>query len=298
MAAVRCGLIGYGKIGRLAAEILRAGGTSLELAAIADPSSTAENLPVLHFSDYRKLLASNVQAVIIATPPAMHFDIAIEALRAGKDVWVEKPPSHTAAQVRELARMAEVCGRTLFFAYHARYNPAVVAARAVLAGALEQMISAQYKECAANFHEPGSWVYQEGLLRDSGINVFSVLFDLLPSGTRPQLISVSANQTKAQIHLSGGIRIEMDWEYHGPEVRTFKIQSSLGVCCIELSRPLLTVNGVSHPLSTTCRDVMRAEYEAMFFDWPQRLQTRKSFARPDEVDLLESVELQLQSGFR
>ena len=41
--------------------------------------------------DYREMLASDVDAVVIATPVSTHHALAMEALRAGKHVLVEKP---------------------------------------------------------------------------------------------------------------------------------------------------------------------------------------------------------------
>ena len=45
-----------------------------------------------NFSDHRKLLEmKEIDAVLIATPDHWHSRVAIDALRAGKDVYVEKP---------------------------------------------------------------------------------------------------------------------------------------------------------------------------------------------------------------
>ena len=53
--------------------------------------------------DYRKLLDRNdIDAVLIATPDHWHGKIAIDAMAAGKHVYVEKPMTHTAEQALEL----------------------------------------------------------------------------------------------------------------------------------------------------------------------------------------------------
>lgn len=62
------------------------------------------------YKDYRKLLDDkNVDAVAIATPDHWHAIMFIEACRAGKDVYVEKPLSLT---VKEGRRMVEVAAET------------------------------------------------------------------------------------------------------------------------------------------------------------------------------------------
>ena len=51
------------------------------------------------YNDFREFLADpNIDAVIIATPDHWHVPIGLAAVRAGKDVYIEKPLGHTLAQ--------------------------------------------------------------------------------------------------------------------------------------------------------------------------------------------------------
>ena len=66
------------------------------------------------YKDYRALLAdSNVDAVIICTPDHWHAPMAIDAMRAGKDVDVEKPMCMTVPEAKEMVRVSEETGRIL-----------------------------------------------------------------------------------------------------------------------------------------------------------------------------------------
>lgn len=58
--------------------------------------------------DWRQVVEDkDIQAVFIATPPHLHAEMAVAALRAGKHVYCEKPIGVTAAQVRAVVRAAK-----------------------------------------------------------------------------------------------------------------------------------------------------------------------------------------------
>ena len=64
--------------------------------------------------EYREILdANDVDAVVISTPDHWHTKIAIEAMESGKDVYVEKPLSHTIKQALECRDAVHRTGRVL-----------------------------------------------------------------------------------------------------------------------------------------------------------------------------------------
>ena len=63
---------------------------------------------VTRVSDYRRILDDRaIDAVVIGTPDHWHKQIALDAVAAGKDVYVEKPVSHSIAEGAELVRAIE-----------------------------------------------------------------------------------------------------------------------------------------------------------------------------------------------
>ena len=64
--------------------------------------------------DYRTLLQNkDIDYVLIATPEHWHFQMAMDALDAGKHVYVEKPMTHTIEQSQKLVRKVQSSGRKL-----------------------------------------------------------------------------------------------------------------------------------------------------------------------------------------
>jgi predicted dehydrogenase len=64
------------------------------------------------FGDYRELITlPEVDIVHVATPPHWHAIIAADAARAGKDVWCEKPMTHTIGEGKRLMEAVQQNGR-------------------------------------------------------------------------------------------------------------------------------------------------------------------------------------------
>jgi myo-inositol 2-dehydrogenase/D-chiro-inositol 1-dehydrogenase len=74
-------------------------------------SAAARDNPAT-YADWRRILdRKDIDAVFIATPPYLHSEMAIAALKAGKHVYCEKPIGVTPAQVRALVEVARSTNR-------------------------------------------------------------------------------------------------------------------------------------------------------------------------------------------
>ena len=67
----------------------------------------------------------DVDAVVIATPPESHFELAAEAIAAGKHVLVEKPMATSTAEATEMVQLAREAGVTLAAGHTFAHNAAV-----------------------------------------------------------------------------------------------------------------------------------------------------------------------------
>jgi predicted dehydrogenase len=89
------------------------------LSVIADKFNIKEK-----YTDYNELLAkSEVEAVIIATPTGTHKEIAMAALKAKKDVLVEKPLARSLAETKPIVESAKRNKKKLMVGLNLRYRP-------------------------------------------------------------------------------------------------------------------------------------------------------------------------------
>lgn len=123
-------LIGCGAFGRVHAAALHRLGVEV-LGLEPDPAARA-TLPGLRFAEGLEAGLATCDAAIIATPPATHAALAEAVLRAGRDLFLEKPATETAEQSAHLARVAARAGRIVQVGLYLRFHPKAVALHAML----------------------------------------------------------------------------------------------------------------------------------------------------------------------
>jgi predicted dehydrogenase len=114
---VQFALIGCGERGLYVASIFQKTG-QVDVRAVCDvfgdrtDKAVAQAVGAQPFADHRRLLEmKGVEAVLIATPDHWHKAIAIDALNAAKDVYVEKPLTRLREEGPEIVRAARVNNR-------------------------------------------------------------------------------------------------------------------------------------------------------------------------------------------
>jgi len=134
IALVGCGYWGP-KVIRAAASL-----PEVEIAALVDRELSLAESVQRHFPAARiapsltdVLTDETIDAVIVATPPETHVELAAEALAAGKHVLVEKPLALTAEDCRTLGAQALEAGLILMVGHTFRFSPAVQHVRQLIA---------------------------------------------------------------------------------------------------------------------------------------------------------------------
>ncbi|WP_163325254.1 Gfo/Idh/MocA family protein [Draconibacterium mangrovi] len=93
-------------------------------AELAEDYARRHNIPKWYSDGSALINDPEVDAVYIATPPATHASYAIEALKAGKPVYVEKPMARNYAECLEMLKVAKETKTPLWVAYYRRTLPA------------------------------------------------------------------------------------------------------------------------------------------------------------------------------
>jgi predicted dehydrogenase len=151
------------------------------------------------YGDYRELIADpGVDVVYIASPHSGHYDVAKEALLAGKAVLCEKPITVTLAAAEELVAVARDRGVFLMEAMWTRFNPLVRKLRGLVAdGAIGEVRTVQ-ADLGAVF--PTDPMLGGGSLLDVGI--YPVAFTQMLLGEPAEIVTHGLVRNEVDAHAS------------------------------------------------------------------------------------------------
>ncbi|KKT16762.1 MAG: hypothetical protein UV98_C0023G0022 [Parcubacteria group bacterium GW2011_GWB1_43_6] len=306
---INLALIGFGSIGLIHAAALRKleKQTGIVLKAVADPKPKNKSLNLLYFQDYRKILEDkNINVVTIATPPNTHYQITKEALAAGKDVLLEKPPTLRIEQLSELAGIATKNNLVLFTAYHACYRPEVDLAGQELKDKKVREVEISYGEYVLNYHNSQGWIFNPeiaggGIIMDSGINAISIIQTVLPYSNLRVIktkLSKKSNfkvETSAEVNFTlgeiGKGVLKMNWFHRGDEIRQITFRTENDIYVLDIVQNQLTKNGVPLMGQDDERRMvdMNIEYEGVYKDFTDHLIRRESLVRTKELKFVLDV---------
>ena len=146
MKTIGVGIIGWGFMGRTHTQALRSlplfyPGAGFDVALRCVCSGHLENAREAarvagferYTDDYRQLLAMpDIDVVSVCTPNALHEEMVIAALEAGKHVYIDKPLAVTAQSARRIAEAAERAPGFTRMVFNNRYMPATLRARQLM----------------------------------------------------------------------------------------------------------------------------------------------------------------------
>ena len=178
-------ILGCGRIGALHARNLR--GRAALYFCSRSRRSAQKFYTAFHgrgiFGDLHAVLESDVEAVVVASPPDRHKDQVVALLAAGKAVLVEKPMCVSPEELAEIeAALERVESPLLMVAENYYYKPSLARLKHMIArGDIGEVRSVSIKKLTAQ--QARGWRRAHGALLEGGIHfiaLISELFDAAP----------------------------------------------------------------------------------------------------------------------
>ncbi|MDR1194837.1 MAG: inositol 2-dehydrogenase [Peptococcaceae bacterium] len=180
---INVGIIGAGRIGQVHARSILSGVPDAKILAIADPYLTDQAAAWAGgvgiegiYKDYRQILTDpRVEAVLICSSTDTHASISLEAIKAGKHVFCEKPVDQTLARIDEVAEALRSSPKKLKYqvGFNRRFDHNYRSLRqAVLAGKIGEL---QFVRISSRDPEPPPAGYVKA---SGGIFIDMMIHDL------------------------------------------------------------------------------------------------------------------------
>lgn len=275
MKKVRFGIIGCGDVTEVKSgpALQKAEGSELVIVMRRNGEKAADyarrhGVPAWTDNYMEVLNNPDVDAVYVATPPESHAFYTIEAAKAGKAVYVEKPMATTAKEARDMISACREHQVPLFVAYYRRGLPKFVTARKLLReGAIGQVMSFQYLFATPPLEmDPNRpWLMDKslsggGLLYDVGSHMVDTTLMLL--GEAKEIIGRSANLgqryqvndvSSAVFVLESGVQGTMQFSFHATDsidrLQIFGTKGSMQLSIMDLSPLTLTRDGSAETIA-------------------------------------------------
>lgn len=251
---VNVAVIGCGSWGRNHARVYSEH-PQANLLAVSDINpQTAETMATKYqtkpYTDPAKILEiPDVELVSICTPTITHYEIAKQAIEAGKHVLVEKPMTNTTVEAIELIKLAEKNNVKLTIGFVERFNPAVQEAfKQIDEGKIGKVILAHTRRVSRNPVRIGD----VGVIKDLAIHDIDIACSLFRDP--PQTVHATAGKIahiyEDYANINVGFTdnrtafIETNW-LTPRRVRTLTITGTEGIINIEYTTQQITIENTS-----------------------------------------------------
>ncbi|MCW5719880.1 MAG: Gfo/Idh/MocA family oxidoreductase [Devosia sp.] len=298
MAKRKIAVIGVGKIAQDQHLPVIEASEHFELAATVSTRGVSHRgLPVFRTPGELYAARPEIDLVSVCTPPGVRHAYVREALEAGKDVMMEKPPTTTICELDDLIARAETSGRVLYQTWHSQYNAAVDRAKAMLSAEGVAAARIDWRESVRKWHPGQDWVWEPGGFGvcDPGINAFSIFTKVMPFPVfvaRAKLTFPANRQTPVDVEIgfkSGEahqpkLSAGFNWLEESGEIWTIRFETLAGnEIKLEGGGRRLLVNGA------TVLEHGDDEYAAMYAHFARLLEQRQSDVDAAPLRLMADV---------
>jgi predicted dehydrogenase len=233
-----------------------------DLSVESDRSIVADYQIVVH-ADLEQALATHPQCVFICNPSSLHTRIALEALKVGAHVFIEKPVSNTLEDVDELLSIVKAKQLVCYVGYNFRFHPGLMRMKVLLEhGHFGNVLAVQSEigEYLPNWHRYEDYRTMYASRADLGggvilsqIHEMDLIYwyfgqpeSIYCLGGKLSDLEIDVEDTATSLMQYSGavgrfpITLHQDYVQR-PPVRTFKIIGDRSVALIDLIKNELTV---------------------------------------------------------
>jgi predicted dehydrogenase len=154
------------------------------------------------YADYASAMADpRVDAVVVAVPPRFHLELALQALRAGKHVLIEKPAFLRLEDYQTAVDARDRAGRVVLVGENDHYKPLAICLRRLLAeGTIGEMVFAHFSSIVERRKSADDWRNDETMAGgdaffEEGIHWLHLAASLGPTMTTVQGYRPSVSRT-------------------------------------------------------------------------------------------------------
>lgn len=129
---MKIGIAGFGKIGKVRAEEIKANKYA-EVVAVYDikkPENLEESITFCQ--SFEDLLGQNLDAIFVCTFNNVLAEYAIAAMESGHHVFCEKPPARTSEELMKVIESEQRTGKVLKYGFNHRYHYSVMEAKRII----------------------------------------------------------------------------------------------------------------------------------------------------------------------
>ncbi|CAA6690189.1 MULTISPECIES: Gfo/Idh/MocA family protein [unclassified Lentimonas] len=218
---LRCGIIGFGKMGKTRAHAIEQSGKGKVVAVFDTADVSGCGYDVVE-DEAAIINHPSIDAVFICTPNFRIAPLCKQALAAGKHVFSEKPPAFNAREVEEVREVESASGKTLMYGFNHRHHGSIKKMKEIVdsgeMGKILWMRGRYGKEVDGEYFK--GWradpkLAGGGIMLDQGIHMLDLFLHF--AGEFDEIHSLVSN---------------LFWETEGLEDNVFSIMknSQTGVC--------------------------------------------------------------------
>ena len=182
---IRVGIVGFGKMGQIRANAIKANGKGKVIAVYDSYQNTNFGDYYVAKSSHELMINQDIDALFICTPNHLNKPLTIEGLKHGKHVFCEKPPAFSAHEMEEVRQVEAQSGKVLMYGFNHRQHESIQRIKSLVDsgeyGKILWMRGRYGKSVDENFYK--NWRAKKemaggGILMDQGIHMLDLFLYL------------------------------------------------------------------------------------------------------------------------